>query len=66
MQDPELPEVTEEELRTELPSILTRVQLMGESFSVTRDGKPLAIITPVPGDDPVSPRTPKDSKLAGV
>jgi antitoxin (DNA-binding transcriptional repressor) of toxin-antitoxin stability system len=44
-------EISVSELREDLPSLLARVQLLGESFAIMKHGKRTAIIRPLEGGD---------------
>jgi prevent-host-death family protein len=41
-------EVTVSDLREDLPNLLARVALLGESFRIMKHGKPYAVLTPIP------------------
>lgn len=44
-------EISVSTLRDELPSLLARVQLLGESFAIMKHGKVAAVIRPIDGGD---------------
>ena len=46
-------QITLSELRKDLPMILAKVELLGEKYVVTKNGKKVFIIEPVKGDKPV-------------
>ena len=43
-------EISVSTLRDELPNILSRIALLGETFTIMKHGKPYAVISPVGGD----------------
>jgi prevent-host-death family protein len=58
-------EITLSELRSDLPNILWKVNLLGESFVVTKNGKKAFIIQPVSdGDEDVSSNPTRAPDLA--
>jgi prevent-host-death family protein len=58
-------EITLSELRSDLPNILWKVNLLGESFVVTKNGKKAFIIQPVSdGDEEATSDTTKTPDLA--
>lgn len=47
-------EISVSTLREDLPNLLARVQLLGESFAIMKHGKKTAVIRPVEGGDDVT------------
>jgi antitoxin (DNA-binding transcriptional repressor) of toxin-antitoxin stability system len=57
---PEPTVITVSEFRAQLPTLLSRVQLLNEKFMITVHGKPFAIMGPAPDkEDPPAPPRPQ-------